>query len=339
MRALLSVYDKSGVVELAREPRSMGWDLVSSGGTAAALREANLAVTDVAELTGLPGHPRPPGGDAAPEGPRWDPRRPTQPRPPGRHGRLRHRSDRSRGHEPVPVRLERGGLRARGHAGRGAHRHRRSGHDPGRRQELQGRRGPHRARRLPHRRRRAEGRRRALGHHQAHARPQGVRSHRGLRRVDRGLVRRGRRRAAPADPPPGPRAGPRAALRREPAPDRRPLPRGGHHAAGGTASRSTAAWPLATSTCSTPMRPGAWPTTSRPPPAVPRWRSSSTPTRAAPPSPTPSTSLTSGPSSATSGRRSGASSPFRTRSTRPPSSAWSPPPRPTSSSRPATPTA
>jgi phosphoribosylaminoimidazolecarboxamide formyltransferase/IMP cyclohydrolase len=54
MRALLSVYDKTGVVELARELRSMGWDLVSSGGTAKALREANLAVTDVAELTGFP---------------------------------------------------------------------------------------------------------------------------------------------------------------------------------------------------------------------------------------------------------------------------------------------
>lgn len=54
MRALLSVYDKSGVVELARELRSMGWDLVSSGGTAGALREAGLAVTDVADLTGFP---------------------------------------------------------------------------------------------------------------------------------------------------------------------------------------------------------------------------------------------------------------------------------------------
>jgi phosphoribosylaminoimidazolecarboxamide formyltransferase/IMP cyclohydrolase len=54
MRALLSVYDKSGIVELARDLRSLGWDLISSGGTAAALREANLAVTDVAELTGFP---------------------------------------------------------------------------------------------------------------------------------------------------------------------------------------------------------------------------------------------------------------------------------------------
>jgi phosphoribosylaminoimidazolecarboxamide formyltransferase / IMP cyclohydrolase len=53
MRALLSVYDKSGVVELARELSELGVDLVSSGGTAAALREAGLDVTDVSELTGF----------------------------------------------------------------------------------------------------------------------------------------------------------------------------------------------------------------------------------------------------------------------------------------------
>ena len=34
MRALLSVYDKSGIVEFARALRGMGWDLISSGGTA-----------------------------------------------------------------------------------------------------------------------------------------------------------------------------------------------------------------------------------------------------------------------------------------------------------------
>jgi phosphoribosylaminoimidazolecarboxamide formyltransferase / IMP cyclohydrolase len=54
MRALLSVYDKSGIVELARDLRSMGWDLISSGGTAQALRDVDIAVTDVAELTGFP---------------------------------------------------------------------------------------------------------------------------------------------------------------------------------------------------------------------------------------------------------------------------------------------
>jgi phosphoribosylaminoimidazolecarboxamide formyltransferase / IMP cyclohydrolase len=54
MRALLSVYDKSGIIELARGLRTLGWDLVSSGGTAAALREAGMSVTDTAELTGFP---------------------------------------------------------------------------------------------------------------------------------------------------------------------------------------------------------------------------------------------------------------------------------------------
>ena len=53
MRALLSVYDKSGVVELARELSDLGAELVSSGGTAAVLAEAGLRVTDVAELTGF----------------------------------------------------------------------------------------------------------------------------------------------------------------------------------------------------------------------------------------------------------------------------------------------
>ena len=54
MRALLSVYDKTGIVELARELQGLGWDLISSGGTAKALRDADLAVTDVADLTGTP---------------------------------------------------------------------------------------------------------------------------------------------------------------------------------------------------------------------------------------------------------------------------------------------
>ena len=54
MRALLSVYDKAGIVELARELRSLGWDVISSGGTASALRDADLSVTDIAELTRTP---------------------------------------------------------------------------------------------------------------------------------------------------------------------------------------------------------------------------------------------------------------------------------------------
>lgn len=54
MRALLSTYDKTGVVDLARGLVDAGWDLVSSGGTAAAVAEAGLPVTDVADLTGAP---------------------------------------------------------------------------------------------------------------------------------------------------------------------------------------------------------------------------------------------------------------------------------------------
>jgi phosphoribosylaminoimidazolecarboxamide formyltransferase/IMP cyclohydrolase len=53
-RALLAVYDKTGVVELARGLAELGVSLVSSGGTAAALREAGLEVTSVEEVTGSP---------------------------------------------------------------------------------------------------------------------------------------------------------------------------------------------------------------------------------------------------------------------------------------------
>jgi phosphoribosylaminoimidazolecarboxamide formyltransferase/IMP cyclohydrolase len=53
-RALLAVYDKSGVVELARELAALGVSLVSSGGTAAALREAGSDVTPVEDVTGFP---------------------------------------------------------------------------------------------------------------------------------------------------------------------------------------------------------------------------------------------------------------------------------------------
>jgi phosphoribosylaminoimidazolecarboxamide formyltransferase/IMP cyclohydrolase len=53
-RALLSVFDKTGVVALARGLHELGWALVSSGGTARALGEAGVPVTDTAEYTGSP---------------------------------------------------------------------------------------------------------------------------------------------------------------------------------------------------------------------------------------------------------------------------------------------
>jgi len=53
-RALLSVSDKSGLLPLARGLIAHGAQLLSTGGTAKALREAGLAVTDVSEVTGFP---------------------------------------------------------------------------------------------------------------------------------------------------------------------------------------------------------------------------------------------------------------------------------------------
>jgi len=53
-RALLAVYDKMGIVELAQGLRGLDVELVSSGGTAAALRAAGVDVTEVAEVTGTP---------------------------------------------------------------------------------------------------------------------------------------------------------------------------------------------------------------------------------------------------------------------------------------------
>lgn len=52
--ALVSVYDKTGVVDLARELHELGWSLLSSGGTAAVIADAGVPVTDVAEITGVP---------------------------------------------------------------------------------------------------------------------------------------------------------------------------------------------------------------------------------------------------------------------------------------------
>ena len=53
-RALLSVSDKSGLVDLGRALAAQGVELVSTGGTAKALRDAGLTVRDVSELTGFP---------------------------------------------------------------------------------------------------------------------------------------------------------------------------------------------------------------------------------------------------------------------------------------------
>ncbi len=53
-RALISVYDKTGVVELAQKLSQMGWEIVSSSGTAKTLASNGVAVVEVADLTGYP---------------------------------------------------------------------------------------------------------------------------------------------------------------------------------------------------------------------------------------------------------------------------------------------
>ncbi len=53
-RALLSVTDKTGLVEFAKVLAGFGVELISTGGTARALRDAGLAVKDISDLTGFP---------------------------------------------------------------------------------------------------------------------------------------------------------------------------------------------------------------------------------------------------------------------------------------------
>jgi len=53
-RALLSVFDKTGLIDFARALAAAGVELVSTGGTAKAIAEAGMAVRDVSELTGFP---------------------------------------------------------------------------------------------------------------------------------------------------------------------------------------------------------------------------------------------------------------------------------------------
>src|SRR3954470_4351575 len=53
-RALISVSDKRGIVQFARSLVELGWEIVSTGGTAAAIRAAEVPVTTVDSVTGFP---------------------------------------------------------------------------------------------------------------------------------------------------------------------------------------------------------------------------------------------------------------------------------------------
>src|ERR687885_1865154 len=54
MRAILSVYDKTGVVDFARGLEALGFELFSTGGTEGLMREAGIAVRGIQEITGFP---------------------------------------------------------------------------------------------------------------------------------------------------------------------------------------------------------------------------------------------------------------------------------------------
>src|ERR1700747_1986003 len=53
-RAILSVTDKTGLVEFARQLSGLGVELVSTGGTAKLLRDSGISVKDISDLTGFP---------------------------------------------------------------------------------------------------------------------------------------------------------------------------------------------------------------------------------------------------------------------------------------------
>src|SRR5258705_4716634 len=54
MRALLSVSDKRGIVQFARDLVGLKWEIVSTGGTAEALRREQVPVTGIEDVTGFP---------------------------------------------------------------------------------------------------------------------------------------------------------------------------------------------------------------------------------------------------------------------------------------------
>ncbi|MDE7381240.1 MAG: bifunctional phosphoribosylaminoimidazolecarboxamide formyltransferase/IMP cyclohydrolase, partial [Muribaculaceae bacterium] len=54
MRALISVSDKRGIIEFASSLKSFGWEIIATGGTMTALRNAGIEVTNISDVTGFP---------------------------------------------------------------------------------------------------------------------------------------------------------------------------------------------------------------------------------------------------------------------------------------------
>ena len=108
MRVLISVTDKTGIVDFARALSELGAEIISTGGTARMIRETGVPVRDVSEVTGFPEmldgrvktmHPKIAGGILAIRG-RADHM--------ARHRRARHRADRYGGGQSLPLRGGRG---------------------------------------------------------------------------------------------------------------------------------------------------------------------------------------------------------------------------------------
>ena len=56
-RALISVSDKTGIVEFAKELESLGVEIISTGGTAKVLSDNGIKVINISDVTGFPGVP------------------------------------------------------------------------------------------------------------------------------------------------------------------------------------------------------------------------------------------------------------------------------------------
>ncbi len=186
-RALISVYDKTGLAELAQGLHAAGVAMVSTGSTAARIADAGRAGDQGRGPHRLPGVPRRPREDAAPAGARRDPGRPAPGGPRRAARRARRRAVRAGRGQPLPVQ---GHRRLRRHPGRvrRADRHRRAVDGARRRQEPPERR---RRRRPGPVRRRARRRRRGRLHpgRASPARGRGLPAHRRVRRRRRLLAR------------------------------------------------------------------------------------------------------------------------------------------------------
>ena len=53
-RALISVFDKTGIIEFAKALDTLGWEIISTGGTSKALKEAGIKVMEISDLTQFP---------------------------------------------------------------------------------------------------------------------------------------------------------------------------------------------------------------------------------------------------------------------------------------------